>query len=72
MSDTDTDSGLYDKYEVTKNGDPVDGCFVLEPAADPAAREALIRYAERTDDEQLAADLREWVVDICTRGDTDV
>lgn len=64
-------SGLYDKYEVYKDDDPVLNCFVLEPESDSAAREALIRYSEATNDENLADDLREWVTDLCTRGDGD-
>jgi len=63
-----TDGGLYEKYDVRKDGEPVRDCFVLEPELDSAAREALIRYAEATDDDQLAEDLREWVIEICTRG----
>jgi len=63
--------GLYEKYEVRKDGEPVEDCFVLEPADDSAAREALIRYAEETDEEELAEDLREWVTSLCTRGDAD-
>ncbi|ELY73253.1 hypothetical protein [Natrinema pallidum] len=70
-AETDPDGSLYEKYEVRKDGDPVESCFVLEPESDSAAREALIRYAEETDDEQLAEDLREWVTDLCTRGETD-
>lgn len=66
-----TDGGLYAKYEVRKDGEPVEDCFVLEPEDDSAAREALIRYAEETDDEALAEDLREWVTGLCTRGDVD-
>lgn len=69
--DTMPEQGLYEKYEVTKNGEPVEDCFVLEPEDDSAAREALIRYAEVTDDEELAEELDEWVIDICTRGDSD-
>ncbi|RLM32651.1 hypothetical protein [Haloarcula sp. Atlit-120R] len=65
------DSGLYDKYEVSKDGEAVPNCFVLEPESDSAAREALIRYAEATNDEELAEDLREWVTDLCTRGEAD-
>ena len=61
--------GLYEKYHVCKDGEAVADCFVLEPDSDSAAREALIRYAEATDDEELAEDLREWVSDLCTRGD---
>jgi len=62
-----TDRGLYEKYEVYKDGEAVPNCFVLEPETDSAAREALIRYAEATDDEELAEDLREWATDLCTR-----
>lgn len=72
MSEGDTGrSGLYAKYEVRKDGEPVEDCFVLEPERESAAREALIRYAKATDDEELAEDLREWVEDLCTRGDRD-
>ncbi|ELZ20814.1 hypothetical protein C475_19483 [Halosimplex carlsbadense 2-9-1] len=65
------EQGLYEKYEVYKEGEEVSNCFVLEPEDDSAAREALIRYAEATEDEELADDIREWVVDICTRGDSE-
>jgi hypothetical protein len=71
MTDTSTDEteqGLYPKYEVFKNGEPVEDCFVLKPRSDTAAREALIRYAEETDNDELADGLREWVTAICTRG----
>jgi hypothetical protein len=71
MSDADQ-SGFYEKYAVKKDGTPVRNCFVLEPESDPAAREALIQYAEATDNETLADDLREWVTDLCTQGDRDV
>lgn len=54
-------SGLYEKYEVLKDGEPQDGCFVLRPESDKAARRALEGYAGFTDDEELAQDLREWV-----------
>ena len=64
-----TDGGLYEKYEVRKDGEPVEDCFVLEPESDSAAREALIEYAEHTDDDELATDLREWIIDICTQGE---
>jgi len=43
----------------------------VEPENDSAAREALIRYAEETDDGELAENLREWVTALCTRGDVD-
>ena len=64
-------SGLFEKYNVEKDGETVESCFVLEPRSDPAAREALIRYAEETDNEELAEDLRTWVFDLKTRGDGD-
>jgi hypothetical protein len=35
--------------------------FTLDAAEGPAAREALLRYAEVTDDDDLAAALRQWV-----------
>lgn len=66
---TSAERGLHAKYEVRKDGETVEDCFVLEPEDDSAAREALIRYAEETDNEDLAEDLREWVTGICTRGD---
>lgn len=59
QQDRNSDSGLYEKYEVYEDGEPVADCFVLEPYDDPAAREALLRYAEETEDEDLAKSLRE-------------
>lgn len=53
--------GLYEKYDVREDGEPVEGCFVLEPESDPAARKALLAYADATDDEALADDLCQWV-----------
>ena len=53
--------GLYDKYEVTKDGEPVLGCFILEPKGDEAAREAIRAYADATDNDKLARDLTEWM-----------
>lgn len=53
--------GLYNKYEVYEDGEPVHGAFVLEPANDPAARAALARYAWETDDHELKVDLHEWL-----------
>lgn len=58
------EEGLYCKYEVRKDGEPVSECFVLEPANDPAAREALRTYAEETDDDSLAMDLGNWIQSI--------
>lgn len=54
--------GLYQKYRVVKtNGELVNGCFVLRPASDPAARVALRAYADTTENSQLASDLRDWL-----------
>jgi hypothetical protein len=54
-------NGLKLKYRVYKarNNEPVEGCFVLRPQKDPAARAALQAYAEATDNEQLAFDLKQ-------------
>jgi hypothetical protein len=63
MSSGETESsGLYAKYEVRKDGDVVEDCFVLEPESDPAAREALWTYATETDDEELESDLKAWLL----------
>lgn len=59
--ETDGGQGLYQKYEVTRDGEPVDNCFVLEPESDAAAFEALRAYAGATDDPELAADLWDWI-----------
>ena len=59
--------GLYKKYNVTyaANGIPVFGKhFVLRPNNDPAAREALKTYAEKTPNEQLREDIFEWLHEI--------
>lgn len=64
--DSGDDDGLYAKYRVEKNGEPVENCFVLEPEDDPAARKALEAYADATDNNELAADLREWVRTLST------
>lgn len=53
--------GLYGKYKVTKAGEPVEQCFVLEPENDPAALAALKTYALETDDDWLAGDLAHWI-----------
>ncbi len=55
--------GLKVKYRVYKarNGEPVENCFVLRPDKDMAARMAIRRYAECTENRQLAADLEMWV-----------
>lgn len=72
-----TDRGLYQKYSVTKDDEPQDGCFVLKPESDPAARAALWEYAHETNDAELAADLRAWVLsispeEVCDCDDPDV
>jgi len=51
--------GLYRKYDVRKDGETVEDCFVLEPDEDRAARAALRAYADVTDNDDLAADIRE-------------
>lgn len=69
-----TSQGLYGKYEVRKNDEPVEDCFVLEPETDTAARHALAEYADVTDNPELADDLREWVASIemrYLRGESD-
>lgn len=53
--------GLYEKYEVYQDGEPVLNCFVLEPETDEAAREAILAYAEAAEDPALSQDLREWM-----------
>lgn len=65
-----TERGLYEKYEVRKEGEPVDDCFVLEPTDDKAALEALRTYSRVTPDHELAVDLQCWIQDI-ERGDQD-
>lgn len=54
--------GLYEKYEVFKDDEPVHPCFVLRPDRDRAAQYALLAYARHTPDARLAKELREWVV----------
>lgn len=54
-----TERGLHGKYRVTKDGDEQDGCFVLKPESDDAARAALKAYASATENDELANDLRE-------------
>lgn len=56
--------GLYQKYRVTKDGEAVTNCFVLEPESDEAARAAIRAYVDETDDEELAADLSEWMASL--------
>lgn len=62
--DTSAFEGLHSKYEVLKDGAQQDGVFVLKPESDDAALEALKTYAEETDNNHLAADLADWIVEI--------
>lgn len=61
MPESEPKRGLHGKYRVEKNGEPVEDCFVLEPAEDSAAREALRQYADATENDKLASDLRAWL-----------
>ena len=63
LQEDDGKRGLYSKYKVTKaDGTPLDGdCFVLRPDRDEAAIRALEAYADATNNENLAADIREWL-----------
>lgn len=54
-------TGLYDKYEVYEDEEPVEDCFVLEPKDDPAAKAALLAYARTVDNIELRRDIIEWV-----------
>ncbi|EHQ63657.1 hypothetical protein PDENDC454_04299 [Paenibacillus dendritiformis C454] len=55
--------GLYNKYTVINNetGQVVGGCFVLRPHKDFAACMAMYEYADRTNDVELAQDIREML-----------
>jgi len=65
MNDEETESrGLHEKYVVTKNGFRVESAFILEPQDDKAARDALLAYADSTENSELAKDLRVWVKNI--------
>lgn len=70
-SDDSGQSGLFQKYEVYEDDEPVEDCFVLEPESDPAARHALSEYARRTEDKELANDLRHWVDELGDQQDGD-
>ena len=63
-------NGLHDKFEVYKNGERQTGCFVLKPSSDEAARAALLTYATETENDQLAADIRELVARLNAMDDT--
>ena len=55
--------GLKVKYKVFKISDHsiVEECFVLRPGKDPAARAALLAYADATENTALADDIRRWI-----------
>jgi len=58
------DRGLYDKFEVTQDGEPLpDRVFVLRPERDLVARKALRLYADLTPNTPLAGDLYAWLRD---------
>lgn len=63
--------GLKIKYDVFKvnTGEPVYNCFVLRPSIDKAAIEALKRYAEVTENKELAGDIIVWVKFMESEGD---
>lgn len=61
VTDGGHDEGLYGKYEVYEDGEPVENCFVLEPGSDEAARQAIYEYAKATDNQKLASELRGWM-----------
>lgn len=52
---------VYKDHGAVHRDEPLDGCFVLRPENDQAARRALMAYAAATADERLRDDLRAWV-----------
>lgn len=63
LTPVDPYKGLKRKYIVVKadTGEDVPDCFVLRPAKDHAAVEALRAYAMATDNKTLADDIYRWV-----------
>ena len=57
--------GRFPKYQVVRTSTGLrlaeDAYFVLVPEKDRAARIALAAYAEATEDQILAEDLRQWL-----------
>jgi hypothetical protein len=55
--------GLKVKYNVTKveDGSVINNCFVLRPDKDKFAKEALLKYAEVTDNKLLTLDILNWL-----------
>ena len=58
--------GLYSKYTVIDNTthEVIQDCFVLRPDKDPTAEDALLFYAEATQNEELAVDLAHWLQEL--------
>lgn len=58
--------GLYEKYHVCDpvTGVLVEGCFVLRPHNDPAARQAMQKYSEVTENLTLSRELAQWLADL--------
>lgn len=63
-SEQEESTGLYKKYEVRKDGEPVEDCFILKPRTDEAARRAIETYIEKTENDEFADDLRSWLAAI--------
>ncbi|WP_289141511.1 hypothetical protein [uncultured Brevibacillus sp.] len=63
--------GLVVKYDVRKvdTGKLVNNCFVLRPDKDPAAIDALIEYALRTENVELQQDIAVWLKQIAGKED---
>lgn len=59
-----SDKGLHAKYDVRSDGKHITDCFVLRPETDEAAQAALRVYADHTTNEELSADLTEWLEQI--------
>lgn len=71
--DNVTERGLYGKYVVAKADtmEVLNGCFVLRPEKDMAARHAILMYAGyvHNSNRTLADDLRAWVLSLPPLGD---
>jgi hypothetical protein len=71
MSDN---KGLYNKYLIIirESGQEAQGdYFVLKPSSDPAARAALVKYADQTANHELAKDIYEWLYRLTGPNDPD-
>jgi hypothetical protein len=63
-SEDEEKEGLYNKYTVKQNGEPVEGCFVLRPETDNAAREAIAEFVTKAVEQgemEVAHRVREWI-----------